>query len=81
MYAHRAFNDTSLLQFAETAWHDISLYQISEDDAKMGTHHQRNVSIASTCNGCELVYLLLPFCNANGIIATMAGGVFNIVSS
>jgi hypothetical protein len=51
--------DTTLLALAEQAWQFGYKYFVTEEDALSGVHPERTHSIAATCNGCELIPVIV----------------------
>jgi hypothetical protein len=64
--AYRAYNDSKLLDLAETLWANVSGYQISPSQAQSRTHPTRNVAFQETCD-----------VNAT-LAASVAGAVFSV---
>ena len=49
--AYRAYNDSSMLDYASTGWAATTKYLITPENAASGTHAAKNVTFNSTCQG------------------------------
>ncbi|KAI0084757.1 hypothetical protein BDY19DRAFT_997487 [Irpex rosettiformis] len=49
--AYRAYQNDTLITYAQSMWKQGSAYMVTPEDAAAGTHPMKNVSIQATCNG------------------------------
>ena len=54
VYAYHAYNETSMLGFANMVWSEASKYVISTNDAVSGSHHKKTGKFSGKCNGSKV---------------------------
>jgi len=77
--AHRAYNDSSMLDLAENVWDRVVKYVITASDAAAGSHSSRTVKFSGKCNGG--VYCSLPaITGADWMVltASVVGDMFSV---
>lgn len=58
--AYRAYKDTNALQFARSAWKQLSAAMVTPEDSTAQKHPLKTPNIAPTCaNGRKLIHITL----------------------
>lgn len=55
--AHRAYNDTTSLNYAIAMWNQTSMYQIQASDVARGHDQVQNVTLPANCNGGTFIFV------------------------
>ena len=82
--AYLAYNDTTMLKFAQEMWVQTSAYQLTDSDVQRGFSAKQNATIPAICNYGEDIWFVcggsitLIFDSYLSWSATTAGAVFAV---